>query len=86
MVDVYGIKSHTIAIEAWLFPTGSGSISPEHTLSAHQASECSAASHADTRDSATMQVSPRLTVLLWPENRSEESCQIRKVAGKYREA
>lgn len=55
-----------------------------HCLPAHQASECSAASHADTRDFTTMQVSTRLTILLWPENGSEESCQIRKVAGKYR--
>lgn len=33
MTDVYGIKSYTIAIEPWLLPSGSGSMSPEHTLS-----------------------------------------------------
>lgn len=37
MVNVCGIKSYTIAIEPWLLPTGSGSMSPEHTLSAHLA-------------------------------------------------
>lgn len=50
MVDVHGIKSHPAAIEPWLFPTGSGSTSPEHTLSV-----CSPGSSAELASESLQQ-------------------------------